>query len=1099
MKKSINEKAFTMVELIATIAIMAIILLMAVPNILGVVDKNKKTTYVNDAKKLISAAKSKFEADTTLPEPTSNFCLVFKLDNLNTKLQKGPNSGSYDKDYSYVTVTKENTKYIYGVQLVEAYKSGNSTMYRGIAYTKTTPTTSSVKRQNADKTVDYKSLLELSAQNGTDCPSGLAYTNGKIEGNYQNNIKVGDKLSVSYKIGSNVEAIGKTEDSCTVTSSYTKECEVTLPSLTPEEGYSSIGWATSNGNKTGSIPGAKIKLKNKSIIYYANAIDNIAPTIEMSAEEDAEYSKDKKIDITIKDLGSGLKENATIEYGLSTSKATAPTVYKKLSFTYEKGEKEASATIYTSDYRENLNGKYYLWIKQNIEDVKGNKNNGTTISKGTFNINNTNSSCRFEPDQAITITTGGQVTLSLVCTDDQVGIEDKQLTKDDFFTSVDDIISINNIKRIVVTSGYKYDITISGENAGSTTLVLPAGTISNKAGNSGDDDTETQNIKVENKVYSIEYRLGSNATSLSKTKDSCTVIGNSNECTITLPDYVVGSGYTKTGYSKIEDDINGQQPNSTITLTGNIVLYANAIDNTIPTISIDKQESTTYSKEQQVNLTIKDNGSGLSNNVSFAYGWSTSNEDSPETITSVTIPLDNKKETTYTIKQDSLTGTYYLWIMPINISDKVGNTVTDNLISSGVFKFDNDAPDIEIVEDNSQVAETSKNIVVNITDYESKIVPGGKIRYGWTTDYAQEPTTISEISLTNTTNVEKTTIEINQSDLNGKYYLWIEPVNLKDTLGNTADYYTTSMSYFVFDTKPPIISIESVSPKSVSVGVPYPITIKLKCDDASTCTITNEIVKNTIIYVGTNKNTSSYVTNYDNATLTIYITVNSQTTGKIMIIIPPNAIKDEVGNYASTTSLSTNISVYKDYQVTNLIKNNSFQSGTTDWELSGGARVESCGRSDDTVTNNCLTFSAGQQPMAKQTLSKTSPTINHKYYGSIWFYSYPAYSSDDARYEWFYNDVGKNSSSTLVFADKRTTTTLNWKLLSSIQQITSSTYLDKEWTIRNFAINATDKAFMDSLTLVDLTETFGSGNEPSKEWCDENLISFSNSKTVKYY
>ena len=38
-----NEKGFTLVELLATVSILGIIMLIAVPNILGTVERNKKT------------------------------------------------------------------------------------------------------------------------------------------------------------------------------------------------------------------------------------------------------------------------------------------------------------------------------------------------------------------------------------------------------------------------------------------------------------------------------------------------------------------------------------------------------------------------------------------------------------------------------------------------------------------------------------------------------------------------------------------------------------------------------------------------------------------------------------------------------------------------------------------------------------------------------------------------------------------------------------------------------------------------------------------------------------------------------------------------
>ena len=68
--------------------------------------------------------------------------------------------------------------------------------------------------------------------------------------------------------------------------------------------------------------------------------------------------------------------------------------------------------------------------------------------------------------------------------------------------------------------------------------------------------------------------------------------------------------------------------------------------------------------------------------------------------------------------------------------------------------------------------------------------------------------------------------------------------------------------------------------------------------------------------------------------------------------------------------------------------------------------------------------------------------------------------------------------------------------LSSIQTITDSTYLSNNWNIRNFHVNVNEYSYADGLLLIDLTAAFGAGNEPSKEWCDENIDYFDGSIVV---
>ncbi len=133
--------------------------------------------------------------------------------------------------------------------------------------------------------------------------------------------------------------------------------------------------------------------------------------------------------------------------------------------------------------------------------------------------------------------------------------------------------------------------------------------------------------------------------------------------------------------------------------------------------------------------------------------------------------------------------------------------------------------------------------------------------------------------------------------------------------------------------------------------------------------------------------------------------------------------------------------------------------------------------------------------MTMQKLSVTAPTLNHKYYSSLMFKSSNTFeyvSTYDSRYEWYYSDA---LGADIIFTEKKIKTT-NWTRLSSIQQVTTSTYLNQTWYIRNFQRGATEYSYSDDLILIDLTEAFGSGNEPDKEWCDNNINYFDGTTTI---
>ena len=131
--------------------------------------------------------------------------------------------------------------------------------------------------------------------------------------------------------------------------------------------------------------------------------------------------------------------------------------------------------------------------------------------------------------------------------------------------------------------------------------------------------------------------------------------------------------------------------------------------------------------------------------------------------------------------------------------------------------------------------------------------------------------------------------------------------------------------------------------------------------------------------------------------------------------------------------------------------------------------------------------------MSDQFLEIDTPELNHKYYGALMFKSSNTFTVYDSRFEWYAGDVdGKN---TLIFANKNIQTFV-WTKLSSIKRVTSSEYLSKKWLLRNFQGGANEYSYSDDLILIDLTDTFGIGNEPDKDWCDNNLSWFEGRKIV---
>lgn len=125
-----NQKGFTLVELLATLAILSIIMLIAVPNVMSILDKNKRSTYLEDAKKLVTQADYKFRKDQSIAKPENGECVVFRMRSLDvSEIKKGPEGSLYNTEDSFVAVKYDvaSSKYLYGVMLVDT--SGRGVMF----------------------------------------------------------------------------------------------------------------------------------------------------------------------------------------------------------------------------------------------------------------------------------------------------------------------------------------------------------------------------------------------------------------------------------------------------------------------------------------------------------------------------------------------------------------------------------------------------------------------------------------------------------------------------------------------------------------------------------------------------------------------------------------------------------------------------------------------------------------------------------------------------------------------------------------------------------------------------------------------------------
>ena len=126
-----NNKGFTLVELLAMLVVLGALMIIAVPNIMGIVGNQRLNTIRNDATTMVETSKVKVAKNEFIKKPQPGHCLIFSLSyvNDNGNISNGPNGGEYDDYESFVvyqnTTTGDTTRYNYYVRLIEKKDSKN--------------------------------------------------------------------------------------------------------------------------------------------------------------------------------------------------------------------------------------------------------------------------------------------------------------------------------------------------------------------------------------------------------------------------------------------------------------------------------------------------------------------------------------------------------------------------------------------------------------------------------------------------------------------------------------------------------------------------------------------------------------------------------------------------------------------------------------------------------------------------------------------------------------------------------------------------------------------------------------------------------------
>ena len=144
-----NRKGFTLIELLGVIVILSIIMVIAIPNVMAVLEKGKKDNYLVDAKKLITQAEYAIR-NSSINKPSSSDIYKITLSYLGTNdVKKDQDDNSYSLTDSYVIVVRKNGYLEYYVNLVAITDDGN----KGIRLVKSEELTGSNKYTLIDKNI----------------------------------------------------------------------------------------------------------------------------------------------------------------------------------------------------------------------------------------------------------------------------------------------------------------------------------------------------------------------------------------------------------------------------------------------------------------------------------------------------------------------------------------------------------------------------------------------------------------------------------------------------------------------------------------------------------------------------------------------------------------------------------------------------------------------------------------------------------------------------------------------------------------------------------------------------------------------------------
>ena len=189
---------------------------------------------------------------------------------------------------------------------------------------------------------------------------------------------------------------------------------------------------------------------------------------------------------------------------------------------------------------------------------------------------------------------------------------------------------------------------------------------------------------------------------------------------------------------------------------------------------------------------------------------------------------------------------------------------------------------------------------------------------------------------------------------------------------------------------------------------------------------------------------------------------------------------------AGTGAFTAGAEVCNDkFYLTNMLSDGSFENVASNWN---------CWLAEPTDTSQAKDGTQSLK-LGGDALAATQSTIpiitGHTYYGREYIKTDGELTASDCRFEVIGGtDNGEHS---FVFGWNRGNYP-DWTAISSV--ITVDQTPASSYGLRTFTVGGSVSAWVDSIVLIDLTEAFGEGNEPDKEWCDKHIPYFDSAYAV---